>query len=134
MSTTGERLPSMLSSNRRLKIGPGAVPSCAAYGVNVELVKAKDPPNTESKNMPQSRAGAHHTPEKPDGCTTTPPLMTVFLRELISAEEGKLAVSRSLLSLKLEHSKLLEKFESDRYGLTTDLLAAKNEVVELEMG
>eukprot|EP00903_Cladosiphon_okamuranus_P012440 g11653.t1 len=54
--------------------------------------------------------------------------------ELISAEEGKLAVSRSLLDLKLEHSKLLEKFESDRYALTTDLLAAKNEVVELEMG
>ena len=54
-------------------------------------------------------------------------------RELISAEEGKLAVSRSLLDLKLEHSKLLEKFESDRYALTTDLLAAKNEVVELEM-
>lgn len=54
-------------------------------------------------------------------------------RELISAEEGKLAVSRSLLDLKLEHSKLLERFESDRYALTTDLLAAKNEVVELEM-
>ncbi|CAN0004803.1 unnamed protein product, partial [Ectocarpus sp. 6 AP-2014] len=54
--------------------------------------------------------------------------------ELISAEEGKLAVSRSLLDLKLEHSKLLERFESDRYALTTDLLAAKNEVVELEMG
>ena len=45
-----------------------------------------------------------------------------------------MAVSRSLLDLKLEHSKLLEKFESDRYALTTDLLAAKNEVVELEMG
>lgn len=42
-------------------------------------------------------------------------------------------MSRSLLDLKLEHSKLLEKFESDRYALTTDLLAAKNEVVELEM-
>eukprot|EP00752_Nemacystus_decipiens_P002720 g2539.t1 len=54
--------------------------------------------------------------------------------ELISAEEEKLAVSRSLLDLKLEHSKLLEKFESDRYALTSDLLAAKNEVVELEMG
>lgn len=57
-----------------------------------------------------------------------------YIRELISAEEGKLAVSRSLLDLKLEHSKLLERFESDRYALTTDLLAAKNEVVELEMG
>ncbi|CAN0228063.1 unnamed protein product, partial [Pylaiella littoralis] len=54
--------------------------------------------------------------------------------ELITAEEGKLAVSRSLLDLKLEHSALLERFESDRYALTTDLLAAKNEVVELEMG
>ncbi|CAM9397167.1 unnamed protein product, partial [Hapterophycus canaliculatus] len=54
--------------------------------------------------------------------------------ELIAAEESKLAVSRSLLDLKLEHSKLLEKFESDRYALTTDLLAAKNEVVDLEMG
>lgn len=54
-------------------------------------------------------------------------------RELVTAEEGKLDVSRSLLDLKLEHSKLLERFESDRYALTTDLLAAKNEVVELEM-
>lgn len=55
-------------------------------------------------------------------------------RELITAEEEKLDVSRCLLDLKLEHSKLLEKFETDRYALTTDLLAAKNEVVELEMG
>lgn len=37
------------------------------------------------------------------------------------------------MDLKLEHSKLLERFESDRYALTTDLLAAKNDVVELEM-
>lgn len=43
-------------------------------------------------------------------------------------------MSRCLLDLKLEHSKLLERFETDRYALTTDLLAAKNEVVELEMG
>lgn len=56
-----------------------------------------------------------------------------FFRELITSEESKLEVTRSLLDLKLEHSKLQEKFESDRYALTTDLLAAKNEVVELEM-
>lgn len=42
-------------------------------------------------------------------------------------------MARSLLDLKLQQSKLLEKFESDRYALTTSLLAAKNEIVELEM-
>lgn len=64
---------------------------------------------------------------------TTAITSTTHNRELITAEEGKLDVARSLLDLKLEHSNVLEKVESDRYALTTDLLAAKNEVVDLEM-
>lgn len=53
-------------------------------------------------------------------------------RELITAEEEKLVVSRCLLDLKLEHTKLQEKFEAERYALTTDLLATKNDFSELE--
>lgn len=88
---------------------------------------------TVSQQVPEVRLCPNRHPLH---ITTTPfPLSFQCLsRELISAEEGKLSVSRSLLDLKLEHSKLLERFESDRYALTTDLLAAKNEVVELEMG
>ncbi|CAM9664103.1 unnamed protein product, partial [Discosporangium mesarthrocarpum] len=54
-------------------------------------------------------------------------------RELITAEEGKLEVTRLLLDLKLEHSKLVEKFEGEKYVVASELLAAKNAVVELEM-
>lgn len=62
-----------------------------------------------------------------------PTTSTILLSDLIALEEAKLKVARALVDLKLEHSKLQETIESDRYALTTDLLNSKNEVVELEM-
>jgi chromosome segregation ATPase len=53
-------------------------------------------------------------------------------KKLIESEEGRLTVSKSLLEVKLEKTQILEQAEKEKHELTTQLLAAKNEIFELE--
>eukprot|EP00953_Heterococcus_sp_UTEX-ZZ885_P022263 12330-Heterococcus_DN1.PRE.1 len=54
-------------------------------------------------------------------------------RDLIAAEEGRLDISKALLDLKLEHSRLQEKHEAERYSIASELLSVKNEACDLEL-
>jgi len=53
-------------------------------------------------------------------------------QELIRAEEDKLSVARALVELKLEHSAKQEQGEKDKFEITSALLAAKNEIFDLD--
>ena len=53
-------------------------------------------------------------------------------QELIKAEEDKLSVARALVELKLEHSARQEQAEKEKFELTSALLAAKNEIFDLD--
>jgi len=53
-------------------------------------------------------------------------------QELIRAEEDKLSVARALVELKLENSARQEQAEKDKFELTSALLAAKNEIFDLD--
>jgi hypothetical protein len=53
-------------------------------------------------------------------------------QELIKAEEDKLSVARALVELKLEHSARQEQTEKEKFELSSALLAAKNEIFDLD--
>ena len=53
-------------------------------------------------------------------------------QELIKAEEDKLAIARAFVDLKLEHSKLQEQSEKQKFDLTSALLTSKNEYFDLD--
>jgi hypothetical protein len=53
-------------------------------------------------------------------------------QELVRAEEEKLSVARALVELKLEHSAKQEQIEKDKFEITSALLAAKNEIFDLD--
>ena len=53
-------------------------------------------------------------------------------KELIESEEEKLTIAKALVELKLEHSALREKSEKEHFELTSQLLTAKKQIVELD--
>ena len=64
--------------------------------------------------------------------TTVMDSKTKQSQELIRAEEDKLSVARALVELKLEHSAKTEQTEKDKFEITSALLAAKNEIFDLD--
>ena len=53
--------------------------------------------------------------------------------ELISSEEEKLKVSKALIELQIENTKLQEQISNNSYDVNTKLLHAENDVMELNM-
>jgi hypothetical protein len=54
-------------------------------------------------------------------------------QELIKSETQKLAISKTLIDLKLEYSEMNEKQEEEKYLLETQKMNAKNQVSDLEI-
>jgi len=54
-------------------------------------------------------------------------------QELIKSEEQKLAISKTLIDLKLQYSEMNEKQEEEKYLLETQKMNAKNQVSDLEI-
>ena len=53
-------------------------------------------------------------------------------QELIKSEEDKLSIARALVELKLEYSQLQEETEKEKFSSLSELVAARNAVVDLD--
>jgi len=53
-------------------------------------------------------------------------------QELIKSEEDKLSIARALVELKLEYSQLQEEAEKEKFAALSELVAARNAVVDLD--
>ncbi|ETW06701.1 hypothetical protein H310_02882 [Aphanomyces invadans] len=54
-------------------------------------------------------------------------------KQLLDREREKLSLSKALVDCQLEHSTVLEALEKDKFDVTTKLLNAENDLLELQM-
>ncbi|KAH9070155.1 hypothetical protein Ae201684P_002525 [Aphanomyces euteiches] len=54
-------------------------------------------------------------------------------KQILDGEREKLRLSKAIVDLQLQHTALLESVEKDKFDLTTKLLNAENDILELQM-
>ncbi|KAF0740324.1 hypothetical protein AaE_008759, partial [Aphanomyces astaci] len=90
---------------------------------SIDKSKLKDTIDGHVKALSESRAKVAGLVEAEVG----------LRKQLLDREREKLSLSKALVDCQLEHSTMLEAVEKDKFDLTTKLLNAENDLLELQM-